>query len=281
MKNYLIIFFLLLSNLVFSQEEENILPQVSGNYIGINAGLSSGLVRDLITSPLFYTSALAYIDINYQNIGEKNIFQAKFASHNGINALIINENSFIGFQSVFDFNVLWLRVLESSLNKRVKHFLGAELENYTSIRINLDFMNAASCIDNINNISIAYQANFVFRRAEKEKKLFGLINYKRKEQFYLLTAGVSVPVISLYYRPEFTIPGNATLNDNNIFDGYSLKPKVFSGLASDISISRILHNGNMIKFGYSWMFATNGKTAFNRLEFSHHIFSLGLVFKIN
>lgn len=59
MKNYLIIFFLLLSNLVFSQEEENILPQVSGNYIGINAGLSSGLVRDLITSPLFYTSAFS------------------------------------------------------------------------------------------------------------------------------------------------------------------------------------------------------------------------------
>ncbi|MCK9498767.1 MAG: hypothetical protein M0Q45_04590 [Bacteroidales bacterium] len=281
MKRYFLIFNLLLSSLIYAQIYENSFPEYKGNYFGMDLGFSSGLVRDLLTSPLFYTSSLAYVDFNYLHISEKNIFEGKFANHSGINSKFINDNFYIGFQTSFDFKFSWLKYLQTSSDESFKNYLGLDVDNYSIIRINPEFMNAASSIDNISNFAIVYQAKYNYHRLEKEKKFLGLIKYKRKEKFYVFSGKLSVPIISMYYRPSFTNPGNATLIENAVFNAYSLKAKAFSGLNTELAVFRVLPNGNMFKYAYSWMFATNGKNAFNRLEFSHHIFSLGFVFKIN
>lgn len=118
-------------------------------------------------------------------------------------------------------------------------------------------------------------------KAQKHKKILWLIKHTRKEKEYLLSGKVGVPIVSLIYRPGFTNPGNSTLNDGALLQGYAMKAKAFSGLNTNISISRILANGNMIRFGYYWDYVTNGQNAINRIDMSHHVFTFGLIFKIN
>lgn len=282
MKRIFLILALLFSSLVYAQVQENTFPKPNGNYLGINWGLSTGSVRDMLTSPLFYTSVLIYGDFSYFYIDEQNIFELKTATHNGLNAKLISDNFHVGFQSAFDFKLSLLRNVQSISDNDLKHYLGADIDNYMSIRIMPDFMNAALSIDNVSNFAIAYKAEYNYHKKRKEKNFLGLIPYTTNEKFYVFSGRLSVPVISLYARPKFTNPESATVDiEDPLFKGYSLKAKAFSGLSTDLSVSRILKNGNIIKYGYAWMFATNGKNAINRLEFSHHIIYIGLVFKFN
>lgn len=282
MKRFFLILALLFSSFFYSQAQENTFPQPKGNYLDMNFGLSIGTLRDMLTSPLFYTSFLAYGDFSYMYIDEKNIIESGITTHNGLNAKLTSDYLYSGFQSVIHCKLSWLRNMQPNPYKLFNNYLGADVDNYMNIRIMPEFMNAALSFDNINNFAIAYKAEYNYHKKQKEKKILGLIPHTSKEKFYVLSARVSVPVISLYYRPKFTNPGNATLSANDaLLNGYSLKAKAFPGLSTDLSVSRILPNGNMVKYGYAWTFATNGKNAINRLEFSHHIIYLGLVFKFN
>jgi hypothetical protein len=71
------------------------------------------------------------------------------------------------------------------------------------------------------------------------------------------------------------------LNNNELLGGYELKNKIFSGLNTDLSLSRILKNGNMVKITYYWDFMTTGNISFNKLDSANHLFLLSLVFRID
>lgn len=281
MKRSLLILLLLPSLFMFSQSEKMPAPKVLGNYVGINAGLSSGVMRDMITSPLFYTAFMPALTIDYQHFGKKSLFDFRFMTLNGYYFNFINDELSSGSGNSFDFDFTYYRLLEQSSDDEMKYYLGVSAGNFTDIRINQAFMNAALTIDNISDLALNIRADWRITRPEKQKKILWLIKYTRKEKEYLLSGKVGVPVVGLIYRPGFTNPGNSTLNDGTLLQGYAMKVKAFLGMNTDIAVSRVLENGNMIRFGYYWDCVTNGKKAINRIDMSHHVFTFGLIFKIN
>lgn len=278
-----IIFVLLLSFSLnaYSQADEKSLPDITGNYLGISGGLATGVMRDIVTSPLFYTAVMPAVNIDYKLYFQKSIFSVNFATLNGFYMTLTHDNAFSASGNKFDFDISYYRLLEESSDNSLKNYLGVSTGNFTELYINNAFMNAGFTFNNFTDVSLNLKADWSITKPEKQKKFLWLIKYKSKEKQYLLSGKLGVPIVSLMYRPTFTNPGNSTLNDETLFPNYSMKTKVFSGLSTDISISRILKNGNMVRFGYYWDFITSGKNALNRIDMSHHIFTVGLIYKIN
>ena len=281
MKKILFSLCLLSSIALFSQDNQQQNNIVSGNYLGINGGLASGVVRDLVTSPLYYTALMPAVTIDYKHFGKKSIFDFSFMTLNGIYIAATHDNYITGTGNSFDFDLSYYRLLESNSDDELKYYLGGGIGNFTDFRVNNSFMNAAFTFDNFTDFGLNLRADWRIDRPEKQKKFLWLIKYTKKEKHYLLSGKIGLPVATIIYRPSFTNPGNSTLYDEALFEGYKSKVKVFSGLNTDISVSRILKNGNMIRFGYYWDFITSGKSAVNRIDMSHHVFTFGLIFKIN
>lgn len=280
MKRILFLLCLFSSFGVFAQinQQQNI--KVSGKYLGTNVGLASGVVRDVLTSPLFYSAVMPALTIDYKHYSEKSIFDFSFMTLNGIYITATHDNFVLGTGNSFDFDFSYYRLLEATSDEELKYYLGAGIGNFSDIRVNNSFMNAAFAFDNFTDFGLNLRADWRIDSPEKQKKFLWLIKYTKKEKHYLLSGKIGLPIASVIYRPGFTNPGNSTLYDEALFEGYKSKVKVFSGLNTDISISRILTNGNMIRFGYYWDFITSGKSAINRIDMSHHVFTFGLIFKI-
>lgn len=281
MKTFLLLTLISLSLVVFSQTENSDSYNVQGNYLGINGGLATGVVRDLVTSPLFYTALMPAVTIDYKHYGKKSIFDFSFMTLNGLYISTSPNNFTSGSGNSFDLDLSYYRLLEANSDDELKYYLGGGIGNFSDIRVNNSFMNAAFTFDNFTDFGLNLRADWRIDRPEKQKKFLWLIKYTKKEKHYLLSGKIGLPVATIIYRPGFTNPGNSTLYDEALFEGYKSKVKVFSGLNTDISVSRILKNGNMIRFGYYWDFITSGKSAVNRIDMSHHVFTFGLIFKIN
>ncbi|HOZ30546.1 MAG TPA: hypothetical protein PLL66_06480 [Bacteroidales bacterium] len=264
-----------------SQTEEKVLPDIHGNYLGIAAGFATGTIRDFLTSPLSYTALMPAINFDYKLYCPKSIFSVNFATIDGLYITVTHDNTYIATGYKFDFDISYYRLLEGNSGGGLKNYLGLSTGNFSELYINSAFGNASSTFDNFTDLSLCLKSDWTIIKPEKQKKFLWLVKYKSKEKQYLLSGKLGVPIVSLMYRPAFTNPGNSTLNDETLFPNYSMKTKVFSGLSTDISISRILKNGNMVRFGYYWDFITSGKNALNRIDMSHHIFTVGLIYKIN
>ncbi|MDD3860819.1 MAG: hypothetical protein PHW83_11520 [Bacteroidales bacterium] len=278
-----IIFALLLSFSLnaYSQADQKTLPDIKANYFGISGGLATGVMRDFVTSPLFYTAFMPAVNFDYKLYCPKSIFSINFATLNGFYIALTHDNAYSATGNKFDFDISYYRLLEASSDDALKNYLGISTGNFTELYINNAFMNAGFTFNNFTDISLCLKSDWTIIKPEKQKKFLWLIKYKSKEKQFLLSGKLGVPVVSLMYRPAFTNPGNATLNNEVLFPNYSMKTKVFSGLSTDISISRILKNGNMLRIGYYWDYITSGKNALNRIDMSHHIFTVGLIYKIN
>ncbi len=279
MKNLLlIIYFATCSFVVFSQST-NDTTYNNGSYIDISGGLTIGSLRDMSTSPLFYTGVLPTIEIKYSNLFNKNLITFNFNTSNGL-YLTSSENDFYnGSGNIFDFELSYFRNYDEFTNNSFGNWPGLSINNSTALRTNNYFGNAAFTFDNISSININYLITKKWTRKSKEKKILWLIKYRRKEKKYLLSFKTGIPIYSFIYRPGFTNPGNAT-QPELLLPGYKMYGKVFSGMNTNISLARILFNGNMIKLSYNWDFFTSGKYSLNRLDTSKHTLLFSLVFKI-
>lgn len=283
MKNKII--FLLILNFGISLtsigQTDTVPKKTRSNLIDISAGLATGSLRDMSTSPLFYTGLLPVIDISYSNFFNKNLIQFNLSSYNGIYIKLTDDDSYLSTANSINTEIAYFRHYEDYDETGFKHYPGVSLNNYTLIRVNSAFNNAAFAFDNISSLNINYLITKDFTLKAKQKKLLWLIKYYRKEKQYLASFKIGIPIYSLIYRPGFTNPGNLTLNNIILLPDYKTTGKVFSGMNTNLSLSRVLENGNMIKFTYHWEFFTSGKYALNRLDMSKHALLFSLVFKIN
>lgn len=283
MKNkiFIYLFLLLIGNPLFSQTADNGNQYLyNGKYLNVSGGISTGLMRDMVTSPLFYTAAMPAIAIEYAAIGEKNTVNFNFTTLNGFYLASGVDDSYISNGHIFDFELAYYRNIQEYGHLNFPYYLGVSVGNYSALRINEALMNAGVAFDNFTDFDLNIKADWQFTRHEKKKKLFWLIPYTKKEKHFLISGKLGVPVYSLIYRPGYTNPGNSTLNNEILFPGYEMSGKVFSGMNTDLSISRFLNNGNMIKFSYFWEYMTTGRMDVNRLDTSRHMFLFTLVFKI-
>lgn len=251
-----------------------------GNYIGISGGMAISSLRDLGTSPLFYTGILPSAQLSYTKYSKRNVWNFKFTTLNGIFLHMTEDDTYTASGNIFDFEFAYLRNYAEEGSK-IRTYFGTSINNYSSLRNNGAFMNASFAFDNISYLNLNYKIEYDWVRKEKEKKLFWLFKYTRKEKRYVLGAKLGIPIFGLIYRPGYTYLGNATTSGDDIFPGYEFNYKVFPGMNTDLSIARVLNNGNQMKLSYYWDFMTTGKLSENRLDKAKHMFLLTLVFNLN
>jgi len=282
MKKILLYFFLIILSInTIAQENQDSSSFINeGHYIGVSGGIAISSLRDLGTSPLFYTGILPSAQLSHIYYFGKNIWNFKFTTLNGVYLHMTDIDMFSASGNIFDFEFSFLHNYAEEGNE-YRTYIGTSLNNFSSFRNNSSFMNASFAFDNISYLNLDYKFEYDWVRKEKQKKLFWLFKYTRKEKRYVLGAKVGIPVFSMLYRPGYTYLGNATNSNNTLFPGYEWNYKVFPGLNTDLSISRVLNNGNQMKLSYYWDFMTTGKLSENRLEQSKHMLLYTLIFNLN
>ncbi|MDA3912127.1 MAG: hypothetical protein PF448_12300 [Bacteroidales bacterium] len=252
-----------------------------GNYIEIGAGLGSGSLRDMGTSPLFYTGLLPSVSLDYHKYFGKNILQFNVISYNGIYLHFAENQTYSSSATQVNAELIWYRQLGFLGNTAIQHQYGISIDNYTGIRTNQSFGNAGFSFENISSIHAKYGISRMLTLKAKDKKFLWLIKYHRKKKQYIANFNVGLPIYSLFYRQGYTNPGNSTLDYVDPFEGYETTGKFLSGMNTQLAINRILDNGNMYGFSYNWSFLTTGKNDVNQLNISHHAILFHLVFKFN
>jgi hypothetical protein len=276
----LIILLLLLSiglNANFDRDSSNF----TGNYIDIGAGMGSGLLRDLGTSPLIYTGLLPSISLGYHKHFGKNSLQFNLTSYNGMYLHFAENDSYSSSANQINAELSWYHQLAYFGNTAIRHYYGFAIDNFTGIRTNQSFGNAGFSFENISNIQAKYGISKMLSLKAKDKKFLWLIKYHRKEKQYIANFTVGLPIYSLFYRQGYTNPGNSTLDYVNPFEGYETTGKFLSGVNTQCGINRILDNGNMYGFTYNWSLVSSGKHDVNQLNMSHHAILFHLIFKFN
>lgn len=173
MKKIILLLLIIQSLTGFSQNEKKASPKVSGNYVGINSGLASGVMRDMVTSPLFYTALMPALTIDYQRFGKKSLLDISFMTLNGFYFNFINDDISSGTGNSFDFDFTYYRLLEQNSDDEMKYFLGVSAGNFSGIRMNQAFMNAAFSFDNITDFALNIKADWRLTRPKNTRKSFG------------------------------------------------------------------------------------------------------------
>ncbi|PLX08477.1 MAG: hypothetical protein C0596_06365 [Marinilabiliales bacterium] len=247
----------------------------------MSGGLCLGVMRDLGVSPLYYSNIIPVFEARYNKITEKRFFDVDFSSLNGMQFKIINDQFYNNTINAINlkFEYAWYSGFYSL--EGISDYVGMSVSNFADMRVNESFSNAALSFDNLSNIALTYTLFKKLNRPQKTKKFLGLIKFDRKEKNYLFAFKVGIPLYTLIYRQGYTNPGNSTANIEILFPGYELVGKFLTGLDTDISLTRLLKNGNGIKINYNWMAFSSGKNEINSLNFSQHSIMLGLSFKLN
>lgn len=281
MKNIIIlIIFILTSTISAFSQDTNYSEQIKGKYITRSLGFSTGKLRDYSTSPLYYNYVMPCLSINYAEYYNINSWEISLKNYAGINYKIIDEsNSHIGFLCDFDLDGHYYHKIKSFKDNKIKLFVGGNSSIRTGARVLPSFGNASLSMSYINDLAFNFKTDFLFKRPAKTGKFLGFIKYKRQEKHYQLSLKLGLPLATTILRPTYTAPGNYT-NNINLFNGYGIYTKLFSGLNTDISISRILPNGNKVKFTYYWEITSTGNIEYNKYNISRHLFMLSLDFKI-
>ncbi len=266
--------------MLFPMQDGDSIKNIQGNYIELSTGISTGEFRDIVTSPLFYTNLFQSININHKIYFKKNIITFKTKLYAGLSFKSIEDNFYSGFTGIHDFELSYLNNFDDYEYLKIRHWGGLYINNFTDYRVNQEFGNAAFTTDNISTIGLNYMFSKHWIRKKKEGKFLFLFKRTKKQKEYLFNFKIGIPIYSLIYRPGYTNPGNS-MGSINIFKGYKVSGKVFSGFNSAISLSRILKNGNMIRFSYEHSIFTSGRKALNKLDFSQYNLLFSLIFKLN
>ncbi|HOK37591.1 MAG: hypothetical protein WHW07_08005 [Bacteroidales bacterium] len=277
-KFYSIILFCTFGLTISSQEDIFTFPNKSA-YIETSAGFSTGKIRDRLTTPLFYNLTAARINLSKAILRPKGIYNYGINYYGGMYNLSTNDDFFVSTTQQIIINFNYTRLLEKFSSVSYRYYSGGCFQNHSLIWLNEAFGNAAFTFSNISNLNFDFKYKLLFIKPSKEKKLFWLIKYKTKERKYMMDFDLSIPVISSIYRPEFTNPGNSTLNNSMIFNGYKMNLELFTGLQTDFSLNEILSNGNMFRYGYRWQMGSYLKQKPSALDVSYHSLYFSLIFK--
>jgi hypothetical protein len=279
-KFILILFFFCLISPSFAQEESNTFPERDGNFTSITGGLSISPLRDKGTSPLLYTGVLGVFGLDFVSYKNQNLWQVRFTTPDGVYVRATEDDLFSTTGFNFDFRASYERNFESKNEKR-RQYLGAMIDNWSSFRTNSSFMNAGFAFNNISSLNLTYALEYDLTRKAVERKILGFINYKRKEKHYFLRAQAGLPLFAMMYQPGYTHVGNATVNDNALFTDFEWNTYAFPGLSTEISITRLMKNGNQWRYSYHWNAFTTGEASVNRVDMANHMFLFTLIVKLD
>ncbi len=261
----------------YAQSDSIFYPQ--GHYLDISAGLSTGLMRDYGTSPLFYTGFMGDIVITDQYFFGKNRLDIRVQSNNGAFIKLTENQSYSASASFIDAEISYYRFFGVIEGTNILQAGGFSLSNFTTIRQNPSLGNGGFSFDNISSLQAKFSFGKKLTWKAKDGKFLWLIKYHRKEKHYFANLDFGVPLYSIIYRQGYTNPGNSTLDYINPFEGYESFGKFFSGINSKLSLNRVYDNGNMYGISYDWNLLTTGKKDINQLNLSHHAIMFHLVFK--
>ncbi len=250
------------------------------NYIKTGFGISASKFRDFATSPLFYQGSILPMSMAFvksDTLREMEVGGELAAGFFSTNFNEDNSNSIMGNLNLSFLQLYKLPVLSS---KKLNTKIGFMVDNTLVVRMNKNLMNNSLGVDIFSNILFSLKLKKDISRKAKQKK-FLFIKYKKKAKQRNLTFGVNIGAINTTFRNGYIYADqSALLNKITPFGNHELH--MFSGLRlkTEVSLSRLLKNKNIVQYSYIWnAYKTAGFD--DNFEIAHHIFKISLLFNTN
>ncbi|MPQ48559.1 hypothetical protein GCQ56_16260 [Marinifilum sp. N1E240] len=276
MKKIVLIFTgIFLASLSYSQER--MVNQDSEKFIKIAAGLNSVKLRDMATSPLFYTGSLKHFElghVKYKNGKERDLF---FSLSTGVADNSTNNHTASTQISIYNLSYSKLYPIWQQNKWDLK--VGGELRNSFHIRNNPSFQNNATGLEVFSTLFASGKISWdISNKTNKRAKfLFIPMNFKPRKRE--LSFRMNLAVMNNTYRNGYVYNNNSDItNDPNVFDDYELK--IFSGyrIGTELNYTVFLKNKNAIRFGYEFdAYKTGGNL--DKFEMANYKLKIALLFK--
>ncbi|WP_282015774.1 hypothetical protein [Marinifilum flexuosum] len=274
MKKILLVFTgILIANLSYSQGSFGNQNQDSGKFIKIAAGLNSIKMRDMATSPLFYTGGLKHFELGFVKWKEGKERDLSFSVSTGLASNSTNNHTASSTISIYNlsYSKLYPVWKQDKLNLKV----GGELRNSFHIRNNPSFQNNATGIEVFSTLFAAGKLSWDISNDSRSKFLF--FNVKPRKR--ALSFKMKFALMNNTYRNGYIYNDNSGItNDPNVFDNHQLK--MFSGyrLGTELNYTVFLKNKNAIRLGYEFdAYKTGGNL--DKFEMANYKLKIALLFK--
>jgi hypothetical protein len=250
------------------------------HFLEIGLGMNYHATRDEATSPLIYRGYqpsfhLQYFFNNRKSIGiiDEN-FSVGYLKNRNYSSK--DKNRALSFNNELSFNVLY----NLKNYKQSTVYFGGEFQTLTNIRQNEKFNNA-----NINyevGLSLAPSAMFEYNTSWKEGRLnLGLFSVKKHDRNFKMQYALSIPVFSAIARPGYVTINDFVDESSMVVDSENIKYVTFDHLfliKNKFNFYYILHNNNMLKFNYNFMYYNYYKNL-NPVKGFHSAFFVSIVFR--
>ncbi len=254
-------------------------------YLGLGIGSSFIKVRDEATSPLLYKGfEVPFVSLGYLTHSEKVIktletdFSFGWLKTRTQTPWYDQRNT--SYYLAIRYN--WLYRLPFLKEKKIRWYLGPELNINGHFRVNFKFDNSAFTFDNYNGIGFANRFELPFGYKSSEFKFLG-IHFKRRDRNLRLSWQLSMPLASFVIRPTY-------VTITNFIDPElqrKITPEQVTGgifipfaVRSQTELYYLLHNGNMFKLSYVWSYFSHDP-GYNKVQTAFHGLLFSFIFKFN
>lgn len=274
MKRILLIFTgILIANLSYSQGDFSNKNHDSGKFIKIAAGLNSIKMRDMATSPLFYTGGLKHFELGFVKWKEGKERDLSFSISTGLANNTTNNHTASSTVSIYNLSYSKLYPIWKQNKWNLK--VGGELRNSFHMRNNPSFQNNATGIEVFSTLFASGKLSWDISNDSRTKFLF--FNVKPRKR--TLSFKMKLALMNNTYRNGYVYNNNSDItNDPNVFDDYQFK--MFSGyrLGTELNYTVFLKNKNAIRLGYEFdAYKTGGNL--DKFEMANYKLKIALLFK--
>lgn len=250
------------------------------HFLEIGLGFNYHATRDEATSPLIYGGNQPAFHLQYFFSNRKflGIIDENFSVGYLKNRIYSSKdkNRALSFNNDLAFTTLynWRNREKSTV------FIGGELLTMANIRQNDKFNNA-----NINyevGFSLAPSGMFEYRTSWQAGKLnLGLFSVKKHDRSFKIQYALSVPVFTALARPGFVTINDFVDESSLVVDSKNINFVTFDHLLlvkNKFNFYYILHNNNMLKFNYNFIYYNYYKNL-NPVKGFHSAFYVSIVFR--
>ncbi|WP_321279931.1 hypothetical protein [Marinifilum fragile] len=278
MKKILFIFTgMLIANLSYSQGSFSNQNQDSEKFIKITSGLNIVKMRDMATSPLFYTGGLKHFELGYVKWKEGKERNLSFSTSIGKANNTTNDHTASAQVSIYNISYSKLYPIWQQDKWNLK--VGGQLSNSFHIRNNPSFQNNATGLEVFSTLFASGKLSWNISNKEKKRAKFLFIPMNFKPRKRELSFRVNLAVMNNTYRNGYAYNNNSAItNDPDVFDDYQLK--IFSGyrLGTELNYTVFLKNKNAIRLGYEFdAYKTGGNL--DKFEMANYKLKISLLFK--
>ncbi len=225
-------------------------------YLSSGFGIVKMSAKDKATSPLLYSGATAFGNLQYLVHSHKLIKTFEISAAGGTlktdkESHPVTRSSATGLY--FDLRFLYLAKLIDFAKDKVTWYLGGGIDFTNYARINYKYGNSAYNYEFMLDAGVASRIEFPFGHKSKDCKFLGM-RLHRRDRRYRLSWQIYLPVAGMIYRPGYVTVTNFSDPEEKLFNGDNLKGGIFRffQINSTVELFYILHNGNMLKLSYLW-----------------------------